>query len=96
MKLTNENYFSAEAMQEYISVSQYKDFMGTMGKLGCEAEAMAKLKGEWKMEMTIPLLVGSYVDAHFEGSLNIFRSQTPEIFTCLQLYPFRKKCRTDM
>ena len=26
------------------------------------------------------LLVGSYVDAHFEGTLNIFRAKNPEIF----------------
>ena len=29
MQLTNENYYSKEANEEYLSVSQYKDFMGT-------------------------------------------------------------------
>lgn len=81
MILTNENYFSREASIEYLSVSQYKDFCGTLGKVACEAQAMAKLNGEWEMEKTTALLVGSYVDAHFEGTLDLFRAQNPEIFT---------------
>lgn len=81
MILTNENYFSEEANRKYLSVSQYKDFCGTLGKLPCEELALAKLNGEWEQEMTTPLLVGSYVDAHFEGTLNLFTAQHPEIFT---------------
>ena len=81
MLLNNENYFSQEADREYLSVSQYKNFMGTLGKLACEAEAMALLNGEWEREKTTALMVGSYVDAHFEGSLDLFRAQNPEIFT---------------
>lgn len=81
MKLTAENYFSQEALTTYFSVSQYKDFVGTLGMRGCEAMAMAKLRGEWQMEMTTALLVGSYVDAHFEGTLDVFKAQHPEIFT---------------
>ena len=46
MILTAENYFSKEADREYLSVSQYKNFMGTIGRPACEAEAMAKLNGE--------------------------------------------------
>jgi hypothetical protein len=80
--LTNENYFSQEASQKYLSVSQYKNFIGSLGKTGCEARAMAELNGEWSWDdKSTALLVGSYVDAHFEGSLNIFKSQNPEIFT---------------
>lgn len=81
MKLTNENYFSPEASREYLSVSQYKDFIGTLGKQACEAQALAKLKGEWEIEKSTALLVGSYVDAHFEGTLDLFKAQNPEIFT---------------
>lgn len=81
MILTNENYFDQETNREYLSVSQYKDFCGTLGKVACEEQALAKLKGEWQMEKTTALLVGSYVDAHFEGTLNLFRAQNPEIFT---------------
>lgn len=80
MKLTSENYFSPEAQQAYFSVSQYKNFVGTMGQLGCESMALACIRGEWKQEMTTPLLVGSYVDAHFEGTLNVYKAQHPELF----------------
>ena len=31
MVLTAENYYSREANEEYMSVSQYKDFAGTYG-----------------------------------------------------------------
>jgi hypothetical protein len=44
MILTNGNYYSQEANLEYMSVSQYKDFFGTLGYKGCEAQALAKLK----------------------------------------------------
>ena len=81
MILTAENYFSQEAEREFLSVSQYKKFAGSLGKPGCEAKAMAELKGEWEDEKSTALLVGSYVDAHFEGTLDLFRAQHPEIFT---------------
>lgn len=81
MILTNENYFSQEASLEYLGSSQYKDFVGSLGMMGCEAKAIAKLKKEWDTEKTTALLVGSYVDAHFEGTLDIFKAQNPEIFT---------------
>ena len=80
LKLTDENYFSPEANWQYMSVSQYKDFVGTMGKKGCEAYARAKLKGEWVEEPSTAMLVGSYVDAHFEGTLDIFRAKNPQLF----------------
>lgn len=55
--------------------------MGTIGKPACEAQAMAMLNGEWDLEKTTALLIGSYVDSHFEGSLDLFRAQNPAIFT---------------
>lgn len=79
--LTAENYFSPEANREYISVSQYKDFAGTIGRPACEEMALAKLSGDWAEEETTSLLVGSYVDAHFEGTLDIFKAKHPQIFT---------------
>lgn len=80
MILTAETYFSPEAMREYLSVSQYKDFVGTHGYSGCEAKAMAKIRGEWVEEPSIAMLIGSYCDAHFEGTLGVFKAQHPEIF----------------
>lgn len=74
MILTNDNYYSLEANREYMSVSQYKDFRC------CEAMAMAVLNGEWKKPTTTALLVGSYVDAWFEGTLDEFCEAHPEIY----------------
>lgn len=82
MKLTNENYYSQEANRAYMSVSQYKDFAGTLGKVGCESYAMAKLNESWveDMEASDALMIGSYVDAHFEGTLDLFKAQHPCMF----------------
>ena len=74
MILTNENYYSTEANREYMSVSSYKQFRK------CEAMAMAEINGEWKQPKSTALLVGSYVDSWFEGTLEEFRSENPEIF----------------
>lgn len=81
MQLTSENYYSQEANQEYMSVSGYKDFAGTYGKMPCEFYGMEKLNGRWQDEKSTALLVGSYVDSYFEGSLDQFKKDNPEIFT---------------
>lgn len=57
-----------------MSVSQYKDF------LKCEKSAMAKINGDYVEEKTTALLVGSYVDAYVEGTLDKFKEENPEIF----------------
>jgi hypothetical protein len=75
MHLTAENYYSQEANMEYMSTSYFKEFRK------CEAKALAKLRGEWEDEKSTALLVGSYVDANFEGTLDLFKAQNPEIFT---------------
>ena len=74
MKLNNDNYFSPEANMTYMSATQFKDF------LNCEAAALARVKGEYADEYTTPLLVGSYVDAHFSGEIEKFTAEHPEIF----------------
>lgn len=75
MILTSENYFSKEAEMAYFGSTQYKNFES------CEAAAMAKIRGEYEEEPTTALLVGSFVDAYFEGTLDVFRAKTPQIFT---------------
>lgn len=74
MKLTQKNYFSPKANLEYMSVSQFKSFDR------CQAAAMAELTGKHEREQSTALLVGSYVDAYFEGTLEKFTEQNPEIF----------------
>ena len=75
MKLTADNYYSREANVKYMSVSQFKAFQK------CPACAMAEINGEYEQERTKALLVGSYIDAYFEGTLEKFSKETPEIFT---------------
>ena len=76
MKLTKANYHSAEANTEYWSVSQFKSFME------CEARAMAELNGKYERPKTDALLMGSYVDAWFQGSseLDMLLGKHPEMF----------------
>jgi hypothetical protein len=75
MILNNDNYYTSEANQGYMSVSQYKDFQK------CEAMALASLRGEWVRTQTTALLVGSYIDSWFEGTLEEFCEAHPEIYT---------------
>lgn len=75
MMLTAENYHSPEMNMEYMGTSQFKAFMD------CEAMALAEAKGEYVREKSVSLLVGSYVDAHYERTLDLFKAQNPEIFT---------------
>jgi len=72
--LTNENYFSKEMNMEYMGSSQFKTF------LDCPARAMAEINEEYVREMSTAMLVGSYVDAHFEGTLDLFRAKHSEMF----------------
>lgn len=74
IKVTAENYYSKEVSQEYMSASQYKAF------LSCEAAALAEIRGEYERPVTTALLIGSFVDAHFEGTLDLFVAKHPEIF----------------
>lgn len=74
LKLTADNYYSHEANQAYMSVSQFKEFDR------CEAAAMATISGTYTRPKTTALLVGSYVDAWFEGTLDDFIANNPDIF----------------
>lgn len=77
MELTSDNYYSPEANIDYMSVSQYKDFMK------CEAAAMAKITGSYTDIKQEALLVGSYVHAAIEGeqAFEEFKQNNPEIYT---------------
>lgn len=74
LKLTQRNYFSVRANHEYMSVSQFKNFCS------CEAAALAEVNGKYEREKTTALLVGSYVDAYFENTLDRFKEENPEVF----------------
>lgn len=74
MKLTQSNYFSPEANKHYMSVSQFKAFEK------CPFAALSEINGEYEREKTTALLVGSYVDSYFEGTLDKFKAENPDIF----------------
>ena len=80
MILTDENYYSQAANMESMSVSQFKSFCGTYGHMACEARAMAELRGEWTPPPSTAMMVGSYVDRWFEGTIDSFKDEHPEIF----------------
>ena len=60
---------------KYMGASQFKAFMA------CEAAGLAEARGEYKESKTTALLMGSYVDSYFEGSLDQFKADNPELFT---------------
>ena len=62
MKLTNRNYYGTKANNEFMSVSQFKDFRR------CEAMAVAKLKGEIEGPKSKALFLGSFVDEMLTGT----------------------------
>lgn len=74
MRLTRANYYSQKADLQYFSVSQIKSFMD------CPARTMAQLRGEWTPPNNKAMLIGSYVDAYFEGALDRFTAEHPELF----------------
>ena len=74
MTLTKDNYFLPEAMRQYMSVSQFKDFEA------CEAAALARISGAMPPKSSPALLIGSYVDAWFDGTLYAFCAAHPELY----------------
>ena len=74
MAVNRFNYFSENNNRKYCGSSQFKQF------LKCPAKAMAILEGRLQEEESTALLVGSYVDAWFEGTLDQFKDEHPNIF----------------
>lgn len=79
MKLTKDNYFSLEANRHYMSVSQFKDFSPAWG--GCEARALAKVKGEYEEPSKTAFTEGLYVHAWNEGTLDEFKANNPDLYS---------------
>lgn len=61
MELTRDNYYTKEADMEYMSCSQYQDF------LRCEAATMARLHGMYIPKETEALTVGNYFHTALES-----------------------------
>lgn len=73
--LTDDNYYSPEANQNYFSCSQFEEFCS------CEAAALAHVRGQWSPPETDAFFLGKYFHAYFEGerAFNEF-CHTPENF----------------
>ena len=72
--VTAANYFDPGIEQAYMGATQVKNFMA------CEAAALARVRGEYRQPPTPSMLVGSYVDACFSGTLPAFAAQHPQIY----------------
>lgn len=73
LELTQENYFSKEADNEYMSVSQYKLFEK------CEANALAVLNSETTAEQKVAYLEGHLFETIVAGDIDLFMMQHPEL-----------------
>lgn len=78
-KLNKENYFSLEANRLYMSVSQFKDFCPTFG--GCEARALATIKGEYERKEISAFVEGHFCHSWNEGTLEQFKEDNPHIYS---------------
>ena len=68
MGITNETYYE---MDKYMTVSQFKKFKK------CELDALNPFDNT---NRSMPLMVGSYVDAYIEGTLDEFVENNPDIY----------------
>ncbi len=72
--VTAANYFEPEIETAYMGATQVKSF------LQCEEAALARIQGKYRTAPSQAMLAGSYVDAHFSGTLPVFQAQHPELF----------------
>ena len=79
MILTENNYHSTEARNQYMSVSRYKEIAGCDGILACSARHLAMNNKEWEEKSTPAMTESSYIDAHFSGTLTQFKGLHPEL-----------------
>ncbi|MCM3701873.1 PD-(D/E)XK nuclease-like domain-containing protein [Paenibacillus macerans] len=78
MELNKENYYSLEANRHYMSVSQFKNFLPAYD--GCEAAAMAELKGEYTKEPIEAFTEGHFLHSWNEGVLHEWKASNPQIY----------------
>jgi hypothetical protein len=69
----SENYFSSHCESYFFGSTSYKRFNS------CPAAALAISQGRWVEPTSTAMTIGSYIDASFSGTLDIFRAQHPEI-----------------
>ncbi|WP_236894787.1 PD-(D/E)XK nuclease-like domain-containing protein [Clostridium beijerinckii] len=75
MRINKENYYSLEADKETMSVSQYKLW------LQCESRALAKINGKYEPAEKEAFILGKYIHAWNEGTLEQFKLDNPSIYS---------------
>ena len=75
IEISKENYYTPEADSSTFSVSQYKLFKQ------CEAKALAKVKGQYRQADNEAFLLGKYIHAYSEGTLEQFKADNPGLFS---------------
>jgi hypothetical protein len=74
IEISKENYYTPEADSSTFSVSQYKLFKQ------CEAKALAKVKNQYRQADNEAFLLGKYIHAWSEGTLEQFKTDNPGLF----------------
>lgn len=96
MELTSKTYFTPEMNLKYLDCSTYKNFAGTVSRKACECRALAIAKGMYKQPKTEALLLGGYVDAFFDNSMDEYLSENMEdLYTKTSLQKFEKTGNPD-
>lgn len=75
ISLTRSNYHTPAANTAYMSHSQYQSW------LKCEEATLAKISGTWQEPHNDAFLIGSYVHAWNEGTLEEFKANNPDMYT---------------
>lgn len=78
--LTKDNYYSKQANDLFMSVSQFKSICGTEYKPACEKTGLLLAEGAITQPSSTALLIGSFVDSYFEGTLDDFKADHPEMY----------------
>ena len=74
IEISKENYYTPEADLNTFSVSQYKLFKQ------CEAKALAKVKDQYRQADNEAFLLGKYIHAWSEGTIEQFKADNPGLF----------------
>ncbi len=77
-KLSQDNYYTQKANEHYASIHSFINYIGTPYITGCSARVIHEL--EEPSEPNDAMLIGSYVDSYYEGTLDEFKANTPQLF----------------
>jgi len=84
MELTRENYYKAEANQEFLSCSAYDSYME------CEAAALAKERGRFRPKASKAFVLGNYFHTYFESQEahdEFIKDHAEDLFTKTSITP---------